>query len=425
MAKADSTTVFTEGTFEEQIQELVNYLARGLGEEARVSFIKPFQEIITTQDDGTPISEDEERKRKVITLVLSEVKTLGEGNDREIEGFLNLLYAHVTTLFKEQNELKEQLAPLIHTIVAAPDHTTVKYRMLSNLFNLLPHRSPLRLQAYSALIDLAVSQEDIEVLQINQKDIQRWLLEWDISQEERSAFLKRICDAFRATENDEKSCQYLLLYLESLPPGSTDRQTVALDAVATALRIPNLFDFDDLLRLEGIKSVQNDQLFGLLKIFTTGGLTEFQQWAPNNASILDKHSLSKEALERKIKLLTLASLGAQRIGSDVSYAEIASALQIPEPDVETWVIDVIRANLLAGKLSQPNRTFHITRATHRSFSDADWNNLEKRLISWKAELLGVLDVITNAKNSAIIPQNNAGTKKPVDDLNSDVQQIAT
>ena len=40
--------------------------------------------------------------------------------------------------------------------------------------------------------------------------------------------------------------------------------------------------------------------------------------------------LDKAQLERKIRLLTLASLGFQNIGKDIPYATLASALQIDQ-----------------------------------------------------------------------------------------------
>jgi translation initiation factor 3 subunit M len=49
--------------------------------------------------------------------------------------------------------------------------------------------------------------------------------------------------------------------------------------------------------------------------------------------------LTPSVLERKIRLLTLVSLGTRKIGSDLPYADIASALQIGDNEVETWVID--------------------------------------------------------------------------------------
>ena len=93
--------------------------------------------------------------------------------------------------------------------------------------------------------------------------------------------------------------------------------------------------------------------------------------------------LDQAQLERKIRLLALTTLAFQNIGHELPYATIASTVQIEPSQVERWVIDgkrfcycwallshitpVIRAGLVSGRLSQKSQTFHVTRATARSF----------------------------------------------------------
>ena len=119
-------------------------------------------------------------------------------------------------------------------------------------------------------------------------------------------------------------------------------------------------------------------------------------------------------MERKIRLLTLASLGFQNIGRDVPYATLASALRVDQSEVEKWVIDgmlshfvyksipptprlVIRAGLVSGKLSQSSRVFHITRSTSRVFERDQWAALEQRLVAWQTGLAAVLAVVASAR----------------------------
>jgi translation initiation factor 3 subunit M len=135
------------------------------------------------------------------------------------------------------------------------------------------------------------------------------------------------------------------------------------------------------------------------------------------AEILIVSGLDKTQLERKIRLLTLASLGFQNIGKDVPYSTIASALQVDQSQVEKWVIDgtvsslslahalipsstprsVIRAGLVSGKLSQSSRVFHITRSTSRVFEHEQWVALEQRLVAWQTGLAAVLAVVASAR----------------------------
>lgn len=49
--------------------------------------------------------------------------------------------------------------------------------------------------------------------------------------------------------------------------------------------------------------------------------------------------LDKTQLGQKIRLLTLATLGFENIGRELSYSKIATALQIDSSEVERWVID--------------------------------------------------------------------------------------
>ena len=49
--------------------------------------------------------------------------------------------------------------------------------------------------------------------------------------------------------------------------------------------------------------------------------------------------LDASSLERKVRLLALSELGFAKIGQNVPYADIASALQIEVSGVEKWVID--------------------------------------------------------------------------------------
>lgn len=65
---------------------------------------------------------------------------------------------------------------------------------LSNLFNAAPRTSALRLPIYTALFQIAATNNDLEVLALTKSDVQQWLREWQISDEEKGQFLKTIID---------------------------------------------------------------------------------------------------------------------------------------------------------------------------------------------------------------------------------------
>ena len=45
-------------------------------------------------------------------------------------------------------------------------------------------------------MQLASANDELEQLQLSEAEVERWLTEWNISSEEKSAFLKLLVDAF-------------------------------------------------------------------------------------------------------------------------------------------------------------------------------------------------------------------------------------
>ncbi|KAJ7129261.1 PCI domain-containing protein [Mycena epipterygia] len=399
MSAADSVAIFAEGTFEEQIQELVNYIVRNRAEEERTAFIRPFQDVLKTEPGKKPLEEDDNRRRKIFSMVVVDVKSLGDGSEKEIEGFFNLIYSHLFSLYSSDSpETKQFVAGLVQTISSASsEHTSIKYRLLSNLFNAIPRKSPLRLSVYTTLLDLAAANEEVDALQLARVDVEKWLREWDISPEEKSTFLKTIAEAYEKSGQLATAYEYSLAYVRSLPVGSPTTETAAVETIATALRLPFIFDFDPLFKLDAVVAVKDHELFALLHIFLNDGLPQFKSWEESHPGALEKYQLERLQLERKIRLLTLASLGFKNIGQDLPYSKVAEALQVEPSEVEKWVIDVIRAGLVSGKLSQTSQSLHITRSTARTFEREQWEALEKRLVAWKAGLAGVLEVVATAR----------------------------
>jgi translation initiation factor 3 subunit M len=325
---------------------------------------------------------------------------------------------------------------------------------LSSLFNAIPRNSALRLTVYDTLIRQASSHDKVELLQITPESVERWTSEWAITPEQKSDFLRLLVGVFEKAGQlypfpcvtlhstlltsllsyRKTSYQYLLTSLRNLPPNSPHAESSAIQAISASLKLPSVFDFDTLYKIDAVIKLQGHELFALLRVFLSGGLEDYKKWESEHPGSIEKHGdypysrgparltltfqpplgLDKSQLERKIRLLTLASLGFQNIGKDVPYATLASALQVDQSEVEKWVIDgtlslfvyastpptsrlVIRAGLVSGKLSQSSRVFHITRSTSRVFERDQWAALEQRLVAWQTGLAAVLAVVTSAR----------------------------
>ncbi|KAG1876119.1 hypothetical protein C8R48DRAFT_768955 [Suillus tomentosus] len=92
----------------------------------------------------------------------------------------------------------------------------------------------------------------------------------------------------------------------------------------------------------------------LLKVAANNGELETLRLSKKDVEHTVK--LDRAHLERKICLLSFASLGFAHVGHDLPYSEVASILHIEFSEVEKWAIDV---NLLSGKLSQTTQYLRV------------------------------------------------------------------
>ena len=106
--------------------------------------------------------------------------------------------------------------------------------------------------------------------------------------------------------------------------------------------------------------------------------------------------------------MTLASLAANASSRELPYSVVTRRLHIPSEEVELWVIDVIRAGLVEGKLSQLNQTFLIHRSTYRSFGKSEWQEIGLRLETWRESLRNILEVVKGAREQVAV-QGGDGT----------------
>jgi translation initiation factor 3 subunit M len=170
-----------------------------------------------------------------------------------------------------------------------------------------------------------------------------------------------------------------------------------------ALLSSTTFLFNDLRGLPTVQALSDSHpvYAQLLDIFTEQDLEDYNDFKEEHEGFIEKEKLDDAKLERKMRLLTFASLAAANSQSrEIQYANIAKALQIPLEQVEMWSIDVIRAKLVEGRLSQKEKVFKIHRTTYRVFGEKQWRELGTRVDQYKTVVDGLLDVVRRQQAEA-------------------------
>ena len=278
--------------------------------------------------------------------------------------------------------------------------------ILTTIFNNLPPDNDTRYHVFLAVLRVVRGSSSFESLKSQLKNIETWITQWDTDEEDQRQLFLLIANAADEAGEVVLSYQYLLRALRTIPNGeisSEEARSLSIRALKSALSHPTHFDFQDLTALDSIQALRKSDptFFELLEIFNTELLDDYNDFKDEHEGWIEEQSLNNSVLHRKMRLLTLASLAASTQSRSLPYQQIARALQIPSNEVEMWVIDVIRAGLVEGKLSQLNQTFLIHRSTYRMFGEKQWVEVQGRLDTWRTSLEGVLAVVRQEREKVI------------------------
>lgn len=295
-------------------------------------------------------------------------------------------------------------------VTSSPNHGSgLALSVLTTIFNIIPKSSEIRYHVFLAIVRAIKNSSSIsssfETLTPQLASLDSWFQDWETDEEDQRTLLLTVADLASDAGDTEQSYAYLIRALRTFPSAEVsteEARNLSLRAAKAALSNPTHFEFQDLLSLDSVQALsKSDPLwFEILEIFSSEQLDDYVDFLETNRDFVEEANLPNVVLDRKIRLLTLTSLASATSSRSVPYEAIKRALQIPEEEVEMWVIDVIRAGLVEGKLSQLNKVFMIHRSTYRVFSDKQWTEVQSRLDTWRGSIENVLGILKAAREQS-------------------------
>jgi translation initiation factor 3 subunit M len=191
----------------------------------------------------------------------------------------------------------------------------------------------------------------------------------------------------------------LATYEAAAPGAAAAGVPVAARVVAAFLRSPDAYHFDAAAN-PAVVALRADAahapLAELLRIHLEGSPAELAALAgrPEGAAALAAAGVSREAALEKVRLLALVGLAHGR--AELSFDEVAAALDISEGEVEAAVVGAIGRRLLEARIDQPGRSVAVAKCAPRTFGAAQWAELRGTLGAWaeavaEARALGCAD----------------------------------
>ncbi|PIA12886.1 hypothetical protein COEREDRAFT_83851 [Coemansia reversa NRRL 1564] len=388
---------FVDGAVGTQVEEL----ARVLGEEKGVSDVEKYVQEISGRTDVT-------------AAVVSESSggVLAKLSEERIESAYNQLFA-IAAL--ESSGGVDNIAEVVAKDIAEhAENGVAGLRVLNSLYNVTKSGNA-RAAVFGGLAELAGRTQTAAALVAVVPRISAMVNEWGVKARKQGLVsLLALRKAFDEGQLSNEAYAVELAYLTASNLEEMDIEQIAQVAKSAIVRFANLSGVCDVDALAGLPTVQT--LVKLEKLATAGGLLEnmlgsdYEQWqkySKENHEDLTALGVDLERAGDKMRLLTLASLAAERVGQPIEYTEIAKAIDVEEDDVELWVIDVVRSGLVQGKMHQGSRTLVPSRSTFRHFGTPQWQHLAQRLDEWRVALDSLLPVVRNAREIAQQQANNS------------------
>ncbi|KAH8148654.1 uncharacterized protein LAJ45_07365 [Morchella importuna] len=386
-------TLMVEGSFDDQILEMAQYIDTRKGSQA----LAPELEALIEAGD----------KETALKKIVDASSVLSSAPEKEYIPAYNLLIH----LIRSSTELPNLLPTVLQNLATPPPTSphngpALSIHALSTIFNVLPADSKLRYPVLKTTLKLTSDCGMYETLQPQLKNVEKWVGEWGSSPEEIRELYLSIADTAEKFGDNDEFYTFLFKALQTIPAADAateQARALALRLVKAGVNIPSRLEFDDLIALDAVQKLANTdpEAFALLEVFIGGDLEDYEEFNDEHDGWVDDNGIDHPIAFRKIRLLTLASLASQAPNRELPYNIIARRLHIPSEEVELWVIDVIRAGLVEGKLSQLNQTFLIHRSTYRSFGKHEWEEVAGRLDIWRQSLRGILETVRGAREAVV------------------------
>jgi len=302
--------------------------------------------------------------------------------------------ASVVSFTKIQNSLT----------ISLEDKPALRLKLLNDLYN-ISDNATFRFNLYLTMIKYANASHNFDVALKDFSSVHHIhtrIQQWGINIDQIRILYKLISETFRDNGRSIEAHFWLVKYLSTYEGPDPTQTNEAASAALEAIKLPNLLQFDALLDLPLVKQLESSKdhsrLFQLLKIFVGENFEAYIAFIGANADYLKSIGLREEECTFKMRLLSLATLGAAN--QEIPYSLIAKTLQLEESEVETWVITAMSEEVLDAKMDQLRKVVTISRCLQRIFTKSQWKQLSDNIALWRKNTKSILKTIQETKQLA-------------------------
>lgn len=320
-----------------------------------------------------------------------------EGNEAEVEGILNSIVSMLVILTKEKAE--KCISTFCQKLIkpASRPMGLVCLRVLSVLFHGLEISSPMRYTVYHSLVQVAGQVEQIRSVFTDLEKMRTQLAPSKPNNEQMQKLLRSLHEALLNSRESELASKVMVELLSTYTTeNASQAREEAQRCIVASLADPNTFLLDHLLTLQPVKVLEGALLHDLLTIFVTEKLSAYIKFYEEKKDFIEGLGLKHEENMRKMRILTFMQLAEG--AAELPFELLEKQLQLPNDQVEEFVIQVLKTKLVRARMDQLNNKVLVSSTMHRTFGKQHWLQLRELLTTWRSQLRQVKDSMLTIVN---------------------------
>lgn len=304
--------------------------------------------------------------------------------DSDVESVLNAVVTLLFELPTKQEETKNLIETFATTLSdkSSDKLASVCLRVVKNLHDGLFESLELQYIAYTAMVKLATKARRLAEVFTDVESVKTKYNVNTIGFEKAQNLYRLLKTSALESGRSELASQIMIELLSTYTEDNASQaEQDAVTCITSFLKDPNTFLLDHLLALKPVLFLEGKSIFDLLTIFVSEKLQDYIEFYEKNKSFVDGLGLDHEQNLQKMRLLTFMQMAEGQ--KEISYETIMSELKIERDQVEPFVFDVLRTQLVRAKIDQLNKKVLVQSTMHRTFGRPQWEQLRGVLGEWR------------------------------------------